>query len=223
MSKWSGVLPRMAITQRSTLLLFALAWLGVCSSFTVIKDGASSLYFCKELDCPKFEEKYNSTAYQIRMYETSKWVSTTITGLDYQAATEEAFMKLFEYIEGENDQHVKIPMTVPVINRIQPGLGPVCASNFTVSFFVPFKFQSNTPKPTKKELFINTLGQEKVYVRVYHGFTNQTNFPKEAADLGDVLNSTQTYDKSYYYTAGYDSPFVSHDRHNEIWFIATDK
>ncbi|XP_022110842.1 heme-binding protein 2-like [Acanthaster planci] len=216
----------MAISQGSLVLLLALTGFIVCTGFSINKHDKGESgppFFCHELECPKFKEDYNSSDYQIRRYETSKWVSTTITGIDYQAASEEAFLRLYEYIQGQNDQKVKIPMTVPVINSVQPGLGPVCASNFTFSFFVPFEFQSNTPKPTNPELFLTTLDQHKAYVRVYSGFTNEKVFPKEAAALAAALNSTQTYDKSYYYLAGYDSPFVVHNRHNEIWFIATEK
>jgi len=210
----------MASAGKSTLLLLSLMWICSCS---VIKTEDGSPFFCRKNECPKFKEDYNSTAYEIRTYEPSKWVSTTITGINYLEAAEEGFDRLFAYIQGENVQHKKIPMTVPVINTVIPGTGPVCATKFTFSFFVPFEFQKNTPKPTSPDLFLSELPEQKVYVRVYPGFTSQKRFIEEAQELAAALNSTQTYDKSMYYLAGYDSPFHLFNRHNEIWFIATKK
>ena len=50
-------------------------------------------------------------------------------------------------------------MTAPVRVRVDPGRGPFCDSNVTVSFFVPFVTGSNrtkqirTPRPTDASVF----------------------------------------------------------------------
>lgn len=49
--------------------------------------------------------------------------------------------RLFKYIDGGNEDEVKIPMTSPVLVDVEPSCGPFCKNNFTVSFFVPFNFQ----------------------------------------------------------------------------------
>jgi hypothetical protein len=49
--------------------------------------------------------------------------------------------RLFKYIDGGNEDEVKIPMTSPVLVDVEPSCGPFCKNNFTVSFFVPFDFQ----------------------------------------------------------------------------------
>lgn len=52
-----------------------------------------------------------------------------------------AFMKLFDYISGGNSAKAKIPMTAPVLTKIEPGQGPNCESTFTMSFYNPYNYQ----------------------------------------------------------------------------------
>jgi len=49
--------------------------------------------------------------------------------------------KLFDYIEGANEEGIKIPMTSPVKVDMEPSCGPFCVQNFTVSFYLPRTFQ----------------------------------------------------------------------------------
>ncbi len=216
----------MGIIQRS--LVFLVIFTGFCSCYHLNikemwtkKDIQTPPAFCRGLDCPRFTETYTSKEYSIRQYEPSAWASIRITGYDYDEAGEKAFFQLFSYIEGENENKTKIPMTAPVTCSIKPGPGPVCASDFIFSFMVPFKFQKDTPLPTNPAITLTKLEAHKVYVRAYGGFSDQTVFPKEAAALAAALNSSQTYNETTYYTAGYDSPFVYENRHNEIWFFET--
>lgn len=52
-----------------------------------------------------------------------------------------SFMKLFDYISGGNSGKTKIPMTSPVVTKIEPGQGPNCESTFTMSFYNPYSYQ----------------------------------------------------------------------------------
>lgn len=49
--------------------------------------------------------------FEIRHYEPSVWVSTKITDVSYDDATNVGFHRLFDYISGNNDAATKIPMT----------------------------------------------------------------------------------------------------------------
>ena len=135
------------------------------------------------------------------------------------------FMRLFDYIEGENDKKQKIPMTAPVAVIIQPGQGPFCKNNFTINFFVPFEDQSDPAAPTNKDVFISTQKEFCAYVIVYGGHSNIDDVQKYSEQLGeDLVNDGlgDTFRKDIFFSAGYDSPFKIFNRHNEIWFIKKD-
>ena len=99
----------------------------------------------------------STDAHDIVVHEGTEWRS--------------AFFRLFNYIDGTNSENSKIPMTKPVsvrylverglqmklrqqsfwwtsesqpdsiLDRILPGEGPNCGSNFTMSFLVPHELQ----------------------------------------------------------------------------------
>ena len=84
---------------------------------------------------------------------------------------------LFAYIAGANDAHSNIPMTAPVLTKVDPGDGPNCESTFTVAFYVPEKFQDGSvPKPLS--LDVNTTSfpadtqHAQFYVRSFGGWTS---------------------------------------------------
>ncbi|XP_031550117.1 ubiquinone biosynthesis monooxygenase COQ6, mitochondrial-like [Actinia tenebrosa] len=138
----------------------------------------------------------------------------------YKKAVGMGFMRLFDYIEGANNKSVKIPMTAPVLNQIQPAQGPYCKNNFTVNFFVPFNLQANPIPPTSKDVFISSMPAMCAYVKTYSGFgSNTDDILKNAAALAEALSKDRlgdTYHKEYYYYAGYDSPFKLFDRTNDV-------
>ncbi len=40
--------------------------------------------------------------YEIRTYQATKWVSTTLSGMQWDAAMNTGFRRLFSYIQGNN-------------------------------------------------------------------------------------------------------------------------
>lgn len=135
------------------------------------------------------------------------------------------FMRLFDYIEGENVKKMKIPMTDPVAVEIQPGQGPFCKNNFTINFFVPFEDQADPAAPTNKDVFISSLPAFTAYVKVYGGFSNIDEIQKYSEQLGEDLVEDglgDTFRKDVFFFAGYDSPFKVFNRHNEIWYLRKD-
>ncbi|XP_060557151.1 heme-binding protein 2-like [Ruditapes philippinarum] len=180
--------------------------------------------FCKSLDCPAYKVIQTTKDFEVREYYTSNWVSTNLTGISYKDASSMMFMKLFGYISGQNEKKQKIAMTAPVTNRIIPAQGPACESDFIMSFYVSSKVR-DIPEPSNKEVYLDTKQKQIVYVRQFSGFTYTFEaWSKHATELADALDAKGIkYEKSYYYTAGYDSPFTLLNRHNEIWFVPEQK
>ena len=187
----------------------------VCLSASIPRDEPS---FCHDLDCPKYTLVDKKNGYEVRKYDPSNWVGTTIASLNFTYATQTGFDRLFKYISGENAAKEKIPMASPVATKIVPGQGPACTSNFTVLFFTPF---DNTPKPTDPRLAIVDLPAITAYVSSFGGWEEDKELQEHAAELANsLIQDNVDYVKDFYFTAGYDPPYRIIGRHNEVWFLA---
>lgn len=47
---------------------------------------------------------FQAKDYELRQYETAKWVSTVIRGETQKEAMRQGFWKLFHYIQGKNEK-----------------------------------------------------------------------------------------------------------------------
>ena len=146
----------------------------------------------------------------------SKWVSTVVTGVKYDAAVSQGFMRLFHYIQGANSASAQIPMTAPVRVTLTPGDGPFCENNFTVSFFVPYDgdgvstTQIDPPEPTDPEVCIDEDPDGFVaFVWAFGGWTNEEKLIAQAETLGEDLESDgldDVGDREHFVFAGYGRP-----------------
>ncbi|KAK3579352.1 hypothetical protein CHS0354_029645 [Potamilus streckersoni] len=177
--------------------------------------------FCHKLKCPYYDLLESTEDYELRRYNYSLWVTTNVAGIDFKQATYEAFMRLFKYIQGNNEKGIKIEMTVPVTTKLIPGPGPACENNFTMSFFVDLDM-GFPPRPNDTRVLITrTPPNYTVYVRSFSGFTpSEERWTTQAEALYRALSKKgHSFETEYYFTAGYDSPFRIFNRHNEIWFL----
>lgn len=138
-----------------------------------------------------------------------------------------SWRRLFEYIQGKNEYGEKIEMTAPVITEVAPSDGPVCASSFVVSFYVPKKNQANPPPAAG--LRLRRWAARYVAVRQFGGFVSDGSVGEEAAALYESLAGSEwaaavdrgrAADPAAAYTvAQYNSPFEFTGRVNEIWMF----
>ncbi|XP_036406344.1 heme-binding protein 2 [Megalops cyprinoides] len=177
--------------------------------------------FSSGLQLPKFTPgESKAEDYEVRTYEATNWVSTKVTGLQFDPALSAGFLRLFRYIQGSNEEKEKVEMTAPVTCLVDPGAGPACESTFTVSFFIPEQHQAAPPKPTDPDVFIENRKEFTAFVRTYGGFSNEQKSREELLKLTESLqrDGLQFEEKRYYF-AGYDSPFKLTNRRNEVWLI----
>ena len=193
--------------------------LTVTLAASILKEEPS---FCNGLDCPKYTLVSTKQGYEVRNYEATKWVGTTVPSMSFTTALHIAYGKIADYISGANSAKAKIPMATPIATKVVPGQGPACDSNFTVLLFIPFAYQSNTPTPTDPQVALVDLPAITAYVTSFGGWEADNELQEYASELANTLiDENISYVKDFYLTASYDSPLKDTNRHNEVWFLAT--
>lgn len=199
-----------------TVLLFALAVDGRVGEST-------SDSFCTETkECLMYDLVCAGDDYEVRHYDTAKWVTAEAESYFMDIAIPRAFRKLFKYITGENVAGAKIDMTAPVIIKVNESASIWQSSVYVLSFLLPSNYQANPPKPTDPSIYFTDTPDMKVYVRSYGGWMMSLVSKSQAQSLKTSLDTVQaSYETKYYYNVGYDSPMKIVNRHNEVWYIAT--
>ncbi|XP_068193315.1 heme-binding protein 2 [Antennarius striatus] len=178
---------------------------------------SSQLPFCSETQqCLLFDLMCKTDQYEVRHYESVKWVTTEEASWFMETASMGAFWRLYQYISDN-----RIDMTSPVIikiNHTEPQWW--MPKFFSMSFLLPAEHQKNPPKPTNDQVRIVEMPDMKVYVKSYSGWMTTASDSYNADQLPSALPATAKYNKAYHYAAGYNSPMTMLNRHNEVWFVA---
>lgn len=145
-------------------------------------------------------------------------------GSNYKTVGQTAFWRLFGYIQGNNEEEMKIKMTVPVTMQIQPDTKSESFSknDYTMSFFIPFKHQKDAPAPSAEDVQLTDVQPFCAYVRVYRSPSNITIIEENYKILVEDLKTNGLGDDFYtdmIYSAGYNDP-RSEKQHNEIWLVS---
>ena len=175
--------------------------------------------FCNNLKCPKFTTISKGDGYEERCYDESTWVMTSMQVPHKQATPfKPMFGKLAKYINGENDQKVKIAMTAPVLVTVEMSQDKNNSLDVQMHFFVS-PTNLTVPKPTGDKVTLISYPKICVYVRVFRGF--QMGIDKKLVYQRNLLTKALDkvglqYEKGALFYAGYDSPWKLYNRHNEV-------
>ncbi|XP_034749071.1 heme-binding protein 2 isoform X1 [Etheostoma cragini] len=185
---------------------------------------SSHLQFCTDTEqCLLFDLICKTDNYEVRHYDSVKWVSTEENSSFMEIATMRAFKRLFNYITGANENGKKIKMTAPVLIKIFENKSFWQTGTYTLSFLLPSEEQTNPPKPSDNKVYIHHTADMKVYVQTYGGWMTSLSDKNKASSLSSALDSAGAeYNKGFHYAAGYNSPMTIFNRHNEVWFVAED-
>jgi len=156
--------------------------------------------------------------FEKRVYPAQKWVSTTMEGSAYDPLTSSMFMKLFNYISGENDKKISIPMTTPVSTLVQPTSS---GNRYTMAFYVPSAHQADVPSGGP-DVTVESRPQQTIFTRRFGGWATDATVASERKTLEGLIRTAglgAQVDFSTYYVAGYDPPFMPFFRRNEVWFV----
>ncbi|XP_032394505.1 heme-binding protein 2 [Etheostoma spectabile] len=182
---------------------------------------SSQLEFCTETEqCLLFDLICKTDNYEVRHYDSVKWVSTEENSIFMGMAAMRAFKRLFNYIAGANEKGKKIKMTAPVLMKISEDMSFFQPGTYTMSFLLPSEDQTNPPKPNDNKVYIHQMADMKVYVRTYGGWMTSMSDRNKASSLSSALDLVGAeYNKGFHYAAGYNSPMTILNRHNEVWFV----
>merc|ERR1739838_677476 len=165
-------------------------------------------------ECLPYVLECENENYAVRSYPSRKWVSTDASGLLMTVPTIQAFMRLYRYIAGTNEQSAIIDMTSPVIIKMNSN------SEYTMSFLLPAEHQANPPTPTDEEVYFTDMPAMKVYVRGYGLWITAVSHAMESGYLRQDLDEAgATYSSEFNYAVGYDSPMKMMNRLNEVWYV----
>ncbi|XP_054891832.1 heme-binding protein 2 [Poeciliopsis prolifica] len=181
---------------------------------------SSQLDFCNETEqCLLFDLICKNPIYEVRHYDSVKWVTTNYTTFSMEFMMVPAFWKLYKYITGENEASQKIPMTAPVLMGM-PEKSIFRTDVFTMSFLLPAEYQMDPPKPTNDDVYIQEMPAMNVYVVDYDSYLSTWSDNKYSKKLSNALDTAKAqYRKGFHFAAGYDSPKPKKKRHCEVWYV----
>ncbi|XP_040286139.1 heme-binding protein 2-like [Bufo bufo] len=198
---------------RRRLLLGLLSVLGIAVQASDVSSQNQLPPFCHHYDCPKYQlvEQYDD--FELRQYEETLWVTTSLKQDIFGIGMVISFNRLFMYINGNNAYGLKMSMTVPVIVHV-PLKPPT--ENTTMSFFVKYP-----AKPTDPEVYLEPRPAASVYVKTFGGYALNTMYAEQAKALAEKLELLALpFDDTYFIHGGYDAPSQIFNRHNEVWYMA---
>ncbi|PNW79241.1 hypothetical protein CHLRE_09g407350v5 [Chlamydomonas reinhardtii] len=188
---------------------------------------------CDTLDCPNFKvlDRYEGGV-ELRRYDPASFVSTVLS-LDEEGCIEKAavagFQRLIKYNFGDNEDEKKVPMTAPVLYALDVDRKASSRralrwrDRFSVSFFLPFRYQGSSrspPRPSNPDVFLVDVREVDVFIRAFDGFATASRIGRVAsAFIRDLHDAGHKIDCRTVYVAQYSPPFQPVFRYNEVWIL----
>ncbi|XP_044147174.1 heme-binding protein 2-like [Bufo gargarizans] len=203
---------------RRRLLLGLLSVLGLAVQASDVAGQNELPPFCGHYDCPKYQLVKQFNDFELRHYQNTRWVTTSLKQDVIGIGMVTGFHRLFMYINGNNAEGLKMNRTVPMMVYMPLKQPP--AGNATMSFYVPQEVKK-PPTPTDPEVYLDTFPAASVYVKTFGGYAFNAMYVTQAKALAENLRFLGLqFDDTYFVSAGYNSPFDFFSRHNEVWYMA---
>ncbi len=155
---------------------------------------------------------------EIRDYAETVVAEVTVPG-NRENAPGRAFMTLFRYIDGGNEESQKIPMTAPV-SQVQSDETAQSEDLWTIAFYMPNNMEYvDTPRPANENVVIRAVEERRMAVLGFRGGRNNEIMLQNADQLRNYLkdNKIAFIDRPEY--AFYSPPYVPwFMRWNEVMF-----
>lgn len=183
---------------------------------------------------PAFTVEKSYPDFELRRYAPYIVAETEAAG-SFEAARNEAFLRLFKYISGNNRQQRTVAVTAPAVSASAqdgpaPGKGEEIAMTIPVvthetrasaqrmQFALPARYTLETaPEPLDGRIRLRTLPARWLAVRSFSGRSNQGNFRDNEAALRAAIAQAGLRAEGTAEFAVYNGPFTLwFMRHNEV-------
>lgn len=185
------------------------------------------------LEKPKYTVLHAEGKIEYRFYESYVVAETTVTDKNsYGRAATNGFMRLFDYISGENISKTSIAMTAPVqqtpltedasekIAMTSPVQQSKNDLGWSVAFMMPSTYNIDTaPIPNSENITLREIPPRLMAVIRYSGRWTQRNFDKQSKLLESAIQNNGVEILSTAESAVYNPPFMPpFMRRNEVMF-----
>lgn len=191
---------------------------------------------------PRYAVELTDGPVEIRRYEARIAVETTATG-SASKASNQAFMRLFDYIGGANQGSTEVAMTIPVttVRETNDGQGEKIAMTVPVTmaaasestsdseivrmqFFLPSNFTMETaPKPSDSRVKLRQEPAVRMAALRYSGDYSKPRYEKNLGKLRKWLNARGLSESAAPMNAVYNGPFTpGFLRRNEVLIPIAD-
>lgn len=151
-------------------------------------------------------KKYDQ--FEIRNYESRLFTSVTLPTNQYKKASGNGFSILAGYIFGNNKSNEKIAMTSPVAMSLEDSM--------TMMFMVPEKNKESLPEPNSKQISFREEPAKTVAAITFGGWADQEKINRYKIKLIDELKTNNIPYTQKFYFLGYNAPYETYNRRNEI-------
>ena len=151
-------------------------------------------------------KKYDQ--FEIRKYESRLFTSVTLPTNLYKNASGNGFSILAGYIFGNNKTNEKIAMTSPVAMSLEDSM--------TMMFMVPEKNKESLPEPNSKQIKFQEEPAKTVAAITFGGWADQEKINRYKSKLIEALESNKISYTQKFYFLGYNAPYETYNRRNEV-------
>jgi len=163
-------------------------------------------------DEPAYEVERRIGKLEIRRYEPRVEAHVRVATIDFEAALEQGFRTLAEYIVGENLSREKLKMTTPVISH------PRATTHTIVFVMPPGRSRGALPVPENDAIRLVEQPVRRMAVLGYRGRYSNERFLEAQAELHELVAEAGLEPEGEPMFAGFDPPTtLPFLRRCEVW------
>jgi hypothetical protein len=165
--------------------------------------------FTDNVETQHYKIEIADGAFEVRVYEKALIAKTSTSG-NYKESSSKGFRKLAGYIFGGNSEQKKIAMTAPVWMSTDP-------ENKEMHFVMPADMkEENMPTPEDSAVVIEDFSGGRFASIRFGGYATDEIIKQETDKLVNWLEEKgYSYSQEVFF-AGYNAPWKSYNRRNEI-------